>query len=167
MKKKTAMKKSTVSKMEMASNDKNTCSCGGNCMCGSCGSCSCGSWGLMLLRLAVGVFFVMHSILKFSNLSGTISFFQSLGLPGFLAPVTASVEIIAGLLFIVGFWTKWAGYAIAVLMVGAFAFAGLKSGFPAYEVIVTYFAAALAIAWNGPGKWSVHSMCACCNNCNC
>ena len=78
--------------------------------------------GTALLRVTLGVAALAHGLLKVFvfTLPGTVAFFESLGLPGFLAYVTALVEIVGGLALIVGFQTRLVSLAMVPILLGAF-----------------------------------------------
>ncbi|HVS13354.1 MAG TPA: DoxX family protein [Thermoanaerobaculia bacterium] len=75
----------------------------------------------LFLRLALGVVFVYHALLKLVvfTLPGTVAFFESAGLPGFAAYPVFALELAAGLLLVAGFQTRWAALAIVPVMLGA------------------------------------------------
>ncbi len=58
----------------------------------------------LLLRIALGVLYLAHSLQKIFvfTLPGTAQFFASLGLPGWLAYVTALVELFGGIALLLG-----------------------------------------------------------------
>lgn len=75
-----------------------------------------------LLRVALGVMFLAHSlILKLFvfTLPGTAQFFNSIGLPGALAYVVFAVEAVAGILLVLGVQTRWVALATVPILVGA------------------------------------------------
>ena len=78
-------------------------------------------YAALALRLALGVMFVAHGLLKVLvfTLPGTVAFFESLGLPGFLAYVTAFAEIAGGAALIVGFQVRWVALALIPVLLGA------------------------------------------------
>ena len=78
--------------------------------------------GTALLRVTLGVAALAHGLLKVFvfTLPGTVAFFESLGLPGFLAYVTALVEIVGGLALIAGFQTRLVSVAMIPILLGAF-----------------------------------------------
>lgn len=61
-------------------------------------------YGVFILRIALAVLFLAHAYLKLRvfTVAGTIGFFRSLGLPGWLAPVTIVVEIAGAIALVLG-----------------------------------------------------------------
>ena len=61
-------------------------------------------YAALLLRVALGVMFIAHALLKYYvfTLPGTAQFFQSLGLPGALATLTFWAELVGGTLILAG-----------------------------------------------------------------
>jgi len=62
-----------------------------------------------LLRILVGITFFLTGLPKLGNLAGFTGFVSSLGLPlpGFIAVIVAVMEVVGGLLLIVGLGTRW------------------------------------------------------------
>lgn len=77
--------------------------------------------GTTLLRITLGIAAIAHGLLKVFvfTLPGTVGFFESLGLPGFLAYVTAFVEIVGGLALIAGFQTRLVSLTMVPILLGA------------------------------------------------
>jgi len=77
--------------------------------------------GTALLRITLGIAALAHGLLKVFvfTLPGTAGFFETLGLPGFLAYITAFVEIVGGLALIAGFQTRLVSLAMAPILLGA------------------------------------------------
>jgi len=68
----------------------------------------------LLGRIFLGHIFLLAGINKLgAGYAGTAGYMNSMGVPGELLPVVIAVEIIAGLMVIVGFKAKWAAYALA------------------------------------------------------
>ena len=68
------------------------------------------SYGVLLLRLALGTMFIAHSVIYMLltlTLSGTSEFFNSIGLPSWLAYATVLAEAIGGILLILGLARSW------------------------------------------------------------
>ena len=79
-------------------------------------------YGALLLRIALGVMFIAHSVyLKgvVFTLPGTAQFFQSIGLPGFLAYVVFATEAIGGILLILGVKTRTVAAVLVPVLIGA------------------------------------------------
>ena len=74
-----------------------------------------------LLRLALGVLYLAHSLQKIFvfTLPGTAHFFESLGLPGWLGYVTAFVELIGGIALLLGVQVRWVALVLLPFMLGA------------------------------------------------
>jgi len=78
-------------------------------------------YAALVLRVALGVMFIAHALLKVIvfTVPGTVQFFQSVGLPGMLAYVTIAIELVAGLLLLAGFFTRWVALATVPVLLGA------------------------------------------------
>lgn len=80
------------------------------------------NYGAMLLRISIGIAFVAHSAylkLVVFTLPGTAQFFASIGLPGPLAYIVFTVEVIAGVALILGVYTRYAAIALIPIALGA------------------------------------------------
>jgi putative oxidoreductase len=73
------------------------------------------------LRVASGALFLAHGWLKISvfTIAGTVGFFESLGLPGFLAYLTIFAEIAGGLALLLGVATRLVSLALIPVLLGA------------------------------------------------
>ncbi|MGJ9458330.1 DoxX family protein [Oceanobacillus sp. CF4.6] len=86
--------------------------------------------GTVILRIVLGLTFFIHGLDKFQGgISNTVGYFDSLGIPGFLAYVVALIELIGGIAMILGIGTKVVALLFAVVMVGAIFTAKLPGGF--------------------------------------
>jgi putative oxidoreductase len=122
-------------------------------------------YGLAILRVVLGIAMAVHGWSKLSGgVDGVAGFFGSLGipLPGLMAWVVTIVELVGGILLIVGFLTQIVGILIALNMLGVILFRFLLQGEPfiengaiTWEKEAVFAAAALCIALAGPGAWSV------------
>ena len=75
-----------------------------------------------LLRVTLGIMYLSHSlVLKLATygLAGTAGFFESVGLPGWLAYVTFAAEAVGGVLLIAGVKTRWVVLALMPALLGA------------------------------------------------
>ena len=80
-------------------------------------------YGIALLRISLGVMLIAHSVvLKYYTftLAGTAGYFESLGLPGFLAYVVFGMEAVGGVLLVLGVRTREVAAALIPILVGAF-----------------------------------------------
>lgn len=77
--------------------------------------------GTALLRVTLGIAAISHGLLKVLvfTMPGAVGFFESLGLPGFLAYVTVLVEIVGGLALVAGFQTRLVSLAMVPVLLGA------------------------------------------------
>ena len=115
-------------------------------------------WGIALLRVVVGIVFLMHGgqklfVLGFGKVAG---FMQQLGipLPMLSAVVVTLVEFLGGLALVVGLLTRWAAILIAFDMLVAVLVAHLHGGFflpKGFEYALTLLAANVVLATAGPG----------------
>jgi putative oxidoreductase len=123
--------------------------------------------GLLIARLIVGLAMAAHGAQKAFGwfggygLKGTGGFFDSLGFrPGVLfAALASGSEIAGGLLLAAGLLGPVGPALIVLVMIVAAAVAHIKNGFFAqnqgHEINALYIAAALALAFAGPGPLSL------------
>ena len=78
--------------------------------------------GATLLRVALGIMFIAHSVvLKYFTftLAGTAQYFASIGLPASLAYVVFAAEAVGGVLLLLGLYTRWVALALVPVLIGA------------------------------------------------
>jgi putative oxidoreductase len=82
-------------------------------------------YAALVLRTSLGTLFIAHSLVKFFvfTLSGTAAYFQSLGLPGAAAYVVAPMELVGGLLLILGIQSRWVALTLLPILLMATIFA--------------------------------------------
>jgi uncharacterized membrane protein YphA (DoxX/SURF4 family) len=105
--------------------------------------------GLLLVRIFTGVIFLVHGSQKFQGLDGTSGFFQSIGVPGWLAPVVATIELVGGIALILGIGTRIAGAALTIIIIGALLTARRGQPFGAMEFDLLVLCASLQQALVG------------------
>jgi putative oxidoreductase len=78
-------------------------------------------YAALVLRVSLGLLFLAHSLLKLLvfTLPGAAGFFQSLGLPGWLAYVTTFVELAGGIALIAGFYARYVALGLIPILLGA------------------------------------------------
>ena len=117
-------------------------------------------WGLTVLRVVVGIVFLVHGAQKrfVFGFGGVAGLLEGLGVPaaGLFAVVVTLVEIVGGIALILGLLTRIAAVTLAVDMLVATLTAHLPNGFFAqnggYEFTLVLLAAAVALAVAGPGE---------------
>ena len=78
--------------------------------------------GIALLRISLGVMLIAHSVVLMYytfTLAGTAGYFESLGLPGFLAYVVFGMEAVGGILLVLGVRTREVSAALLPVLAGA------------------------------------------------
>jgi putative oxidoreductase len=110
----------------------------------------------VLLRVMLGITFFVHGLVKFQGgIENIVGWFEAIGLPGFLAYGVASVEVIGGLLLILGLGSRIVSAILALLMIGATVKVKLAGGFlgdgqgAGYELDLALLVMAGFIAING------------------
>jgi putative oxidoreductase len=121
------------------------------------------SYGVLLLRLALGTMFIAHSIvymLMTLTLTGTAELFVSIGLPAWLAYVTFVAEAVGGILLILGIQVRWVALVLSPILLGAvwahsgngWLFASTNGG---WEYPLYLFVLCIAQAMLGDGAYAL------------
>ncbi len=115
---------------------------------------------LLLLRIGVGVVFIVAGWGKLTGIEGVQGFFGDLGIPlaGMMAWVVAIVEFVGGLMVLTGLYAKIPNLLLAVIMVVALFTTKLGGEFSAARVDILLLLMTLALAILGSGKYSLNSM---------
>ena len=79
------------------------------------------SYAALVLRIALGVVFIAHALLKplVYTFPGTVAFFVQHGFPGWTAYPVFAAELVGGLALIAGVHTRWAALGLIPIAVGA------------------------------------------------
>jgi len=116
-----------------------------------------------LLRLALGVMFIAHGLLKVVvfGMPGTVGFFESVGFPGALAYVVTLAEIGGGILLLAGVAVRTVALSLIPILAGAmyvhfgsgWVFSNENGGweYPAFLIV-----ASVASALLGPGRFALN-----------
>ncbi|HVL82406.1 MAG TPA: DoxX family protein [Actinomycetota bacterium] len=126
--------------------------------------------GLLILRLVLAAVFVAHGTQKLFGwfggygLQGTGGWLSSLGFRGgrAAAAMSGGAETLGGILLGLGLLTPVGAAAAVGVMVTAIVSVHLGSGFfngsGGYEFNLTLAAAAAALGFTGPGRWSADAL---------
>jgi len=120
-------------------------------------------YAALVLRVASGIAFLAHGLyLKVFvfTMAGTVGFFESLGLPGFLAWLTVIGETVGGVLLLLGIQVRLASLWLIPILLGAawthlpngWVFSGAGGG---WEYPLFWAAVQGAILLLGPGALAV------------
>jgi putative oxidoreductase len=121
---------------------------------------------LLVLRLVLGAIMIAHGSMKvFGGMPKHIEFVSHLGMPGWMAYLSAAAEFGGGILLIVGLFTRFAALAILInMLVGVFKVHwknGLVSRSPGaagYEFPLSLAAIAFALIFFGAGPLALDRM---------
>ena len=114
-----------------------------------------GNLGLFLIRLGVGVIFIVSGWAKFMDIAGTTAFFQKIGLASPFVYFIAALELLGGIAILLGFWTRIFGWLLAIDMLFAIILVKYAMGFSGYRIDLMLLLASLGIAFTGAGNYSV------------
>ena len=117
--------------------------------------------GQAILRIGIGILFLAAGLMKAftAGVSGISGFLGGIGFPapGVFAVILIAVEIIGGLLLVIGWQTNWASLFLGIMMIVAILTVQIKSiggentiqFFKDLSILVSL----IAIQSGGPGKW--------------
>ncbi|HEY1135765.1 MAG TPA: DoxX family protein [Nocardioides sp.] len=121
---------------------------------------------LLLARVVTGVVLIAHGWQKVSTngLDATGQGFDAMGVPApdAAAPFTAGVELVGGVLLVLGLLTPVAGVLVAAVLAGAFWFAHrgttILAGEGGWELVAVIGFLGLVLAAVGPGRFSLDAV---------
>jgi putative oxidoreductase len=120
--------------------------------------------GLFVLRLVLGVTFLLHGLDKLGDVNAVQQSFDQLGIPApaVMAPLVTITEVAGGSLLILGLLTPLAGIALAIDMLVAGLTAHTGHGFfiqdGGYELVLLLGAGCVAVAVAGAGRFSADAL---------
>jgi putative oxidoreductase len=116
------------------------------------------AWMATVVRVVTGLFFVSTGIGKFADHAKEVADFRGFEVPWpeVAVPVVGTIEVVGGLLLVVGLLVRPAAFVLALNMIGALATAGRVEGgsfhlvyAPALLVLMVF------LVWAGPGRCSL------------
>jgi putative oxidoreductase len=83
----------------------------------------------IIMRVVIGIIFMMHGIDKLQmGLSNVEVWFSSIGIPGFVAYFVAMLELVGGIMLIVGLFTRYVSGLFVIMLMGAIVTTKLSVG---------------------------------------
>jgi putative oxidoreductase len=117
---------------------------------------------LLGLRLLSGGVFVAFGIGKFVNHTSELASFKTYGLPApeAFVVVIGVIELVGGLLLMIGVLTRPAALVLAADMIGAIVVSGIAKGeLVSLTLAPAELVAMLVLLWTGPGGASLRPRC--------
>jgi len=115
----------------------------------------------LLGRVFISSIFLLSGYNKIFNYSGTISWMEGFGIPGFLLAPTIILEFILPLLIIIGYRTQLAAFLLAIFCVatGLIFHLDLSDQMQTIQLLKNLGLAGgfLFISVNGPKEWAVEA----------
>ncbi len=122
------------------------------------------SIGLLFIRIATGLVFVMHGWMKFNNADMIGGMFSGMGFPAGTAMFITYLELIGGAALILGILPRIFALVFAVEMLVAIIKTGFfQNGYSQHELEIVLLLLSLGIAFAGSGRWSLWAVE--CRNC--
>ena len=118
-------------------------------------------FSLLLIRIALAYGFYGPALMKWSNIEATVDWFASLGIPFpiFSTFLTASFEVMAVVLLLLGFFTRFIAIPIMIIMLVAIFTVHIQNGFSVgnngFEIPLYYFLFLSILVTHGAGKFSL------------
>lgn len=115
---------------------------------------------LLLSRILLALVLITHGWTKFNDLAATAQGFASMGVPLATASAvaTAAIELIGGVLILLGIGTRIVSGIVVLLMIGAYAFAHLGAPVAEFQAAALVASAALALLAAGPGRIAIDAL---------
>ena len=120
------------------------------------------SWGLLVLRVFLGIIFIYHGMPKLM-MSGKMA--KGMGWSSGSVVLLGLVELLSGLALVLGFYTEIASLLVAIVMLGALFHKMFKWNIPfsamdkmGWEFDFILLGAAIAVLFLGAGSISLDAM---------
>jgi putative oxidoreductase len=118
------------------------------------------AWGKALLRITLGIIFVMHGYLHWKHgAPAAAKIITEMGFPSEFSATLAwyliIVHVVGGALMVLGFWTRLAAFLQLPIMLAAVALLHARQGFDRLEYPLLVLVGALAVALLGPGTLAI------------
>jgi putative oxidoreductase len=128
--------------------------------------------GMFILRLVIGGIFLYAGYYKLAHMDQAIAGFASMGFSTFWVWVVAIVELLGGVAFILGTFTRLAGALFSIIMLVVIFKVKWTAGFMVWQPDLVLLAGSLAVMFAGAGKYGIcptRKECGACNTdaCKC
>ena len=116
--------------------------------------------GKLLLRIILGLVFFANGITKFQGgIGNTAGWFESIGIPGFLAYAVGTIEVVGGIAIILGLGTRIVSLLFGIIMLGAIFTVNLSAGFlNGYMLDLILLVLAVNLVLNGSKLFSLDQL---------
>lgn len=115
-----------------------------------------------VMRIVLGILFMAHGINKLeTGLDNVGQWFESIHIPAFMAYVVAAIELVGGIMLIVGLFTRIVSVLMIGVLAGAIFTAKLSAGLlgngqmAGYELDLAFLLVALYLVFADRTRWSV------------
>ena len=121
-----------------------------------------GALALLLVRLVMGLAFVLHGWPKIQNPMGWMNAMGGSSVPSFLQALAALAEFGGGIALVLGLLTPIAAFGLVCQMIGALILVHIPQGHPfvsqggpSSELALIYLVMSIMLIFLGPGKLSL------------
>src|SRR6266568_6267398 len=121
------------------------------------------AWGVTAVRVMTGLLFAVHGYQKFARGLGDVSAYFakiSIPFPGVMAPFIAALEVVGGLLLIIGLLTRAVSalFAVEMLVTTVWVKLALGAGWNASDLDRMLLVAGILMILAGPGAAAVDNL---------
>ena len=117
------------------------------------------AWGITAVRLAIALILIVSGYQKFAGgMGGVVGYFVKVGIPlaGLMAWYIAILELVGGVLLLLGLFGRWIGLLVLLeFIVAAFYVKFPAQGWAAGRIDLMILAGAILLFLAGSGKASV------------
>ncbi|MGM7634852.1 DoxX family protein [Bacillus sp. Hm123] len=121
--------------------------------------------GALILRVILGLTFFVHGLAKFQGgIENIAGWFDSIGIPSFMAYIVAAVELVGGAALILGLGTRIIAGLLVIVMLVAISKVKLAAGFmgngemAGYELDLALMAMSAYLAIAGSSLYSLDQL---------
>jgi putative oxidoreductase len=113
----------------------------------------------LLGRVMLAAIFIQSGYGKIGGYAGTQGYMEKFGVSGQLLPLVIAVELIGGILLVVGWMTRWAALALAgfTFVAALFFHTNFSDSMQMIQFMknVAITGGLLVLFGQGPGRWSI------------